>query len=260
MPPEFDLKSISTANGYAFIVPMTGHVLYVFKTAPKQNVEWTPAYAAGLAKKIGDFSIIVREDGKRQWAYRNQPLYTYNADSAPDDINGLLAKKDAQVAFAYRNYMPTAMRIENLPFRGPIIVTAQGKTVYVQVRYHNQFGGLENRGGFRFGYSEAKAVGTQGCVKECLKTWKPVAAPANARASGFWEIDTRADGTRQWAYKGAALYTYAGDESLGDDKGNNIHEIVYGNASNEDLVKLVGGDAKSVAGAGFYWHVVPFFD
>ena len=35
-PPEFDLRSIATANGYAFVVAMTGQVLYVFKTAPKR--------------------------------------------------------------------------------------------------------------------------------------------------------------------------------------------------------------------------------
>lgn len=171
-----------------------------------------------------------------------------------------MAQKDAQVALAYRNYMPASMSIEILPYRGPIIVTAQGKTVYVQTRNHNQYGGRENRGGFRYSYAEAKAVGAMGCVNECLKAWKPVVAPASAQASGFWEIYTRADGTRQWAYKGAALYTYAADKILGDNRGNNIHEIVYGTGENEDLVKLAGGDAKGVSGAGFYWHVVPFFN
>ena len=260
VPPEFDLRSISTANGYAFIVPATGHILYVFKTAPKDPAKWAPAYAAALEQNVGDFSIVLRQDGKRQWAYKRQPLYTYNDDSLPDDINGLTAQSDAQVALAFRNFMPASLAITVLPFRGPIMVTAQGKTVYVQARYHNQFGGFENRGGFQYSYSEAKAVGTQACVEECLKKWEPVIAPANAQPSGLWEIYKRTDGTRQWAYKGAALYTFAADKSPGDNKGNNIHEIVFGNGHNEDLVKLAGGDVRSVAGAGFYWHVVPFFN
>jgi predicted lipoprotein with Yx(FWY)xxD motif len=260
MPPEFDLKSISTANGYAFIVPATGHILYVFKTAPKDPANWTPAYAAALEKNAGDFSVVVRPDGKRQWAYRHQPLYTYNDDSLPDDINGLTAQSDAQIALALRNYMPAGLAITVLPFRGPIMVTAQGKTVYVQARYHNQFGGLENRGGFQYSYSDAKGVGTQACVDDCLKKWQPVVAPAKAQPSGMWEIYTRPDGTRQWAYKGAALYTYAADKSPGDNEGNNIHEIVFGNGHNEDRVKMAGGDVRSVAGSGFYWHVVPFFN
>jgi predicted lipoprotein with Yx(FWY)xxD motif len=260
MPPEFDLRSVSTANGYAYIVPATGHILYVLKTAPQRPSDWTPAYAPEIAKGKGAFSIIVRADGKRQWTYRNVPLYTYNDDAAPDDINGLSAQEDAQVAFAYRNFMPASLMIKVLPFRGPIMVTPEGKTVYVQVRNKNQFGGRENRGGFQFSYLESKDIGAKGCVDECLKKWTPVAAPADAQPSGLLQIYTRADGTRQWAYKGAALYTYADDKVAGDNYGNNRHEIVYGNGLNEDRVKLAGGDVRSVAGSGFYWHVVPFFN
>ena len=139
MPPEFDLKSVSTANGYAYIVPVTGHILYVFKTVPQRPSDWTPAYAAGLAKGVGNFSIITREDGRRQWAYNHLPLYTFNEDDGPDDINGLSAQDDAQIAFAFRNFMPASLTIKVLPFRGPIMTTSQGKTVYVQVRNRNQF-------------------------------------------------------------------------------------------------------------------------
>jgi predicted lipoprotein with Yx(FWY)xxD motif len=260
MPPEFDLKSISTASGYAYIVSATGHILYTLKTTPQHSSDWTPAYAPELAKGMGAFSITLREDGRRQWAYNHVPLYTYNDDAAPDDINGLSAQGDAQVAFAYRNFMPASLTIKVLPFRGPIMVTSEGKTVYVQVRNHNQFGGRENRGGFQFSYLESKAIGPRGCVDECLKKWTPITAPADAQPSGLWQIYTRADGTRQWAYKGAALYTYSADKIVGDNYGNNLHEIVYGNGLNEDRVKLAGGDERSVAGSGFYWHVVPFFN
>ncbi|MGZ5920969.1 MAG: hypothetical protein ACXWLT_04305 [Rhizomicrobium sp.] len=260
MPPEFDLRSVSTANGYAYVVPATGHILYTLKTAPQHPSDWTPAYAPELAKGMGAFSIAVRADGRRQWAYNRVPLYTYNDDAAPDDINGLSAQADAQIAFAYRNFMPASLTIKVLPFRGPIMVTSEGKTVYVQVRNHNQFGGRENRGGFQFSYLESKAIGAEGCVEECLKKWTPVTAPVDAQPSGLWQIYTRADGTRQWAYKGAALYTYSADKTAGDNFGNNLHEIVYGNGLNEDRVKLAGGDERSVAGSGFYWHVVPFFN
>jgi len=260
MPPEFDLRSVSTANGYAYIVPATGHILYTLKTAPQRPSDWTPAYAPELAKGMGAFSITVREDGRRQWAYNRVPLYTYNDDAAPDDVNGLSAQEDAQIALAYRNFMPASLTIKVLPFRGPIMVTSEGKTAYVQVRNHNQFGGRENRGGFQFNYLESKAIGAKGCVDECLKKWTPVMAPADAEPSGLWQIYTRADGTRQWAYKGAALYTYSADKIAGDNYGNNLHEIVYGDGLNEDRVKLAGGDERSVAGSGFYWHVVPFFN
>lgn len=260
MPPEFDLKSISTANGYAYIVPVTGHILYTLKTPPQHLSAWSPVYAPELAKGMGAFSITMRRDGRRQWAYNRLPLYTYNDDAAPDDINGLSAQEDAQVALAYCNFMPASLAIKLLPFRGPIMTTSQGKTVYVQVRNHNQFGGRENRGGFQYSYFESKQIGALGCVDECLKKWTPVTAPADAQSSGLWQIYTRGDGTRQWAYKGAALYTYSGDKLPGDNYGNNLHEIVFGTGLNEDRVKLAGGGERSAAGAGFYWHVVPFFN
>lgn len=260
MPPEFDLRSVATANGYAYIVPATGHILYTLKTAPQHPSDWTPAYGSELAKGMGAFSITVRKDGRRQWAYNHLPLYTYNDDAAPDDIYGLSAQEDAQVAAAYRNFMPASLTIKVLPFRGPIMVTSEGKTAYVQVRNHNQFGGRENRGGFQFSYRESKVIGAEGCVDECLKKWTPIEAPADAQPSGLWQIYKRADGTRQWAYKGAALYTYSADKLVGDNYGNNLHEIVYGDGLNEDRVKLAGGDERSVAGSGFYWHVVPFFN
>lgn len=260
MPPEFDLRSISTANGYAYIIPATGHILYALKTPPRQPADWTPVYAPELANGMGAFSIIVREDGRRQWAHNRVPLYTYNDDAAPDDINGLSAQEDAQIAFAYRNFMPASLTIKVLPFRGPTMVTSEGKTAYVQVRNRNQFGGRENRGGFQYSYFESKEIGAKGCVDECLQKWAPITAPADAQPSGLWQIYTRTDGTRQWAYKGAALYTHSADKAVGDNYGNNRHEIVYGNGLNEDRVKLAGGDARSVAGSGFYWRMVPFFN
>lgn len=91
---------------------------------------------------------------------------------------------------------------------------------------------------YRFDYSEAKAVGTQAFVNERLRTWKPVVAPLNARAWG--------------AGRSTRVPTVFGS--------GNLHDVVYGNGTNEDVVKLSGGDANGAAGAGFYWHVVPSFN
>ena len=105
----------------------------------------------------------------------------------------------------------------------------------------------------------------------------------------------RPDGSRQWAYKGSALYTYAGDTAPGDIKGNNKAVIIYGNpqdhlsavmgegfspgvggtdfargptkATSVDLMTLAGGkyldphaNYGGSFGAGFYWHLVPLYN
>ncbi len=209
---------------------------------------------------MGKFSIITRQDGRRQWAYNHLPLYTFNDDDGPDDINGLSAQDDAQIAFAFRNFMPASLTIKVLPFRGPIMTTSQGKKRFTcRCETATSSEGARIAVDFSTATWSPKSIGAQGCVDECLKTWTPVAAPADAHPTGLWQIYTRADGTRQWGYKGAALYTYSEDKVLGDNYGNNRHEIVYGTGFNEDRVKLAGGDARSVAGSGFYWRMVPFF-
>ena len=43
---------------------------------------WPPVKAAASAKPVGDFTIIGRSDGSKQWAYKDKPLYTYAKDTA----------------------------------------------------------------------------------------------------------------------------------------------------------------------------------
>ena len=63
-------------------------------------------------------------------------------------------------------------------------------------------------------------MGGDACADdECLKIWRPFRASADAKSNGFWEVITRHDGIKQWAYKGYALYTYAGDKAPGQNRG-----------------------------------------
>ena len=49
---------------------------------------WPPLMAAGSDKAVGDYSIIVRDDGKPQWAMKGKPLYFWAKDSKPGDQTG----------------------------------------------------------------------------------------------------------------------------------------------------------------------------
>ncbi len=51
-------------------------------------ITWPAFYAAADAKAFGDFTIIVRDSGEKQWAYDGKPLYFYVGDSAAGDVNG----------------------------------------------------------------------------------------------------------------------------------------------------------------------------
>jgi predicted lipoprotein with Yx(FWY)xxD motif len=50
--------------------------------------EWPPVLAPAEAKPFGDFSLVKRIDGTRQWAYRGKPLHLYDEDQEPGDAKG----------------------------------------------------------------------------------------------------------------------------------------------------------------------------
>ena len=49
---------------------------------------WPPAMATADAKAEGDYSVVVRDDGTKQWAYKGKPVYTYSADKKAGDMTG----------------------------------------------------------------------------------------------------------------------------------------------------------------------------
>lgn len=49
---------------------------------------WPPLTAADAATTSGDYSVITRDDGKKQWAYKGKPLYFWAKDSKPGDRTG----------------------------------------------------------------------------------------------------------------------------------------------------------------------------
>jgi predicted lipoprotein with Yx(FWY)xxD motif len=49
---------------------------------------WPPLKAAADAKATGNYTIIVRADGSKQWAYKSKPLYNWKNDKKPGDITG----------------------------------------------------------------------------------------------------------------------------------------------------------------------------
>jgi predicted lipoprotein with Yx(FWY)xxD motif len=80
------------------LVDSAGMTLYVFdRDVPGSGKSacsnacpaiWPPAAVAPDAKAEGDFSIITRDNGSKQWAYRGRPLYLHNFDKKPGEVNG----------------------------------------------------------------------------------------------------------------------------------------------------------------------------
>lgn len=51
-------------------------------------INWPPLLVDVNATSYGSYSIITRDDGKKQFAYKGKPLYCYSLDKKPGERNG----------------------------------------------------------------------------------------------------------------------------------------------------------------------------
>lgn len=49
---------------------------------------WPPFMAGSGDRPGGDWTIVTRDDGSRQWAWSGQPLYLWSKDQKPGDTTG----------------------------------------------------------------------------------------------------------------------------------------------------------------------------
>lgn len=88
-------KVSETSKGKA-LVDHKGMTLYTFDrdATGKSNCNgtcaqnWPPLMAAAGAKDTGSWTVLKRDDGSMQWAYKGKPLYTWVKDAKPGDVTG----------------------------------------------------------------------------------------------------------------------------------------------------------------------------
>lgn len=84
-----DKTVLADANGLTLYVFAKDTVLGQSACEGHCAVAWPPLAAAPDAKPSGAWTIIVREDESRQWAYKGKPLYTFRQwDVNPGDARG----------------------------------------------------------------------------------------------------------------------------------------------------------------------------
>ena len=85
-----------TADGA--LVGSTGMTLYTFDRDAAGSgksvcngqcaTNWPPLMASDDDKASGDFSVVTRDDGKKQWALKGMPLYYWVKDTKPGETTG----------------------------------------------------------------------------------------------------------------------------------------------------------------------------
>jgi predicted lipoprotein with Yx(FWY)xxD motif len=89
-------KAGDSAKGKT-LVDAKGMTLYILDrdtTANKSTcnaqcaINWPPLKAAADAKDNGAYTVITRDDGGKQWAYKGKPLYFWKDDKKAGDADG----------------------------------------------------------------------------------------------------------------------------------------------------------------------------
>jgi len=70
------------------IRPAVGRDLGANPRCTKECDKWHPFLAPVDAQPHGDWNVVTRPDGKKQWTHRGFALWTYDGDKAPGEING----------------------------------------------------------------------------------------------------------------------------------------------------------------------------
>ena len=88
-------------------------------------------------------------------------------------------------------------------------------------------GALVNGAGMTL-YTFDRDVGGSGksvCNGPCAANWPPFRATADTPPNAAWQIITRDDGSKQWAFEGKPLYTWSKDAKPGDRTGDGVNNV-----------------------------------
>jgi len=87
--------SVHVTNG--MFTDAKGMTLYTFDNDKEANksscagnclTNWPVLKAEAADKDMGDFKVITRDDGSKQWAFKGKPLYYFSMDKAAGDKLG----------------------------------------------------------------------------------------------------------------------------------------------------------------------------
>lgn len=190
--------------------------------------EFPPLLAPEAADALGDWTLVRRLDGQRQWAYHGKPLYTWSKEIIAGEVatnvalaeiaNAKIAERPKEgggltppagwvvVRFAPAEELPRPEEI------GVRLVAAAQAVVLTDFEGHTLYMGENTASG------RAPECGASGCDPR----WLPLAAPGLASGIGDFSVFIGADGSRQWAYLGRPLFRYSGDLLPGDARGTGV--------------------------------------
>jgi predicted lipoprotein with Yx(FWY)xxD motif len=239
VPPELKIRSTNTGR---IVVNQKGFTVYASKadSARQSNCNdacrrtWSPVLAPQVAREHGEWTVLERSPGIKQWVYRGQPLYIYIPEAGADARGGQVTGNDVPgwySVFTQRALPPPdAFTVQDVRL-GQVLADTSGKTVYV---YNCNDDAMDQQSCNHPTSPQAyrMAICGNGDPALCLKMFPYVIAASGARSrSRLWSVMTIDQNTgrlaiagqpgviRVWAYRDRPVYTFARDRP-GDTGGD----------------------------------------
>ena len=190
---------------------------------------WEPVVAAQYARNIGDWTIVERAPGIRQWAFRGAPVYRRPADPKAGALDGADIPHWNNIYTQLAPEPPKGFTMKDTMI-GVVLGDSKGMTVYRYVCTDDAVDQLscdtpEAPQVYRF------SVCGGGDVDRCVKTFPYIEAPAGVKPdSQSWDtvyVDpktgkrataSQAGALNVWTFRGRPVYTFAGRKGYGDKR------------------------------------------
>lgn len=203
--------------------------------------KWPPLLAGDGAVANDLMTIITRDSGDNQWAYKGKPLYQFFDDSVQGDIKG----DDVGGVWHLSRPMPL------------ISATINGVSTYVGnetiASVTDSAGVLEairlNKEGFTLYTFDNDPIDDSACVGSCLNVWPPLLADEGAMPMSPLSLITATNGNVQWAYKGKPLYFFSNDVAAGDVNGDEIGNVWH-TATQKPAIQRTTDNGRSLSATG----------
>jgi predicted lipoprotein with Yx(FWY)xxD motif len=197
---------------------------------------WLPMVAPQSVRPHGDWTIIERAPGVRQWVYRGKPLYRYALDSWARSLEGSDVPGWHNVYTHLAPAPPSEFTVQDTS-AGQVLADPHGMTIYSYDCGDDAVDQLScDHPTDTQVYRLAMCGG--GDWARCLRTFPYVVAASGAKSSSrSWsvlDIDPRTGRTSAtaqagtlhvWAFRDRPVYVYAGDQQPGDVNGDGHGEF-----------------------------------
>jgi predicted lipoprotein with Yx(FWY)xxD motif len=200
-----DVNTGGTINKVTVLTDTNHKTLYAFtndKNKPNGSscndgcaIEWPPLLAEKDAKASGNYSLVTRDNGDKQWAYHGIPLYRFVDDN---DAGDTIGENDEKIWFVAQ---PLPISKYSTTNQGIVLSDPSWLSLYV----------LDNE-------TTSKLV----CKGPCLKAWPPLFADDKDINRGDYTHFVNSEGKHQWAYKDQPLYHWKTDKKPNDINGQGL--------------------------------------